>query len=190
MTQDTTANPNKRVALIVGAGDAIGSAIARKFADEGLVVYAVRRDASKLEPLLDELKSAGHEAYGAAVDARMEDSIVELFADIESSIGALEVVVFNVGANVPMSLTDTSSRKFLKIWEMACFAGFSGRPRGSEVYAGASARHDYFYRCNSQCARRCGLCRVCQRQARFACPGAVDGARAWARQYSCCAYRY
>ena len=79
----------------------------------------------------------------------MEDSIVELFADIESSIGALEVVVFNVGANVPMSLTDTSSRKFLKIWEMACFAGFLvgreaakymlERQRGTIIFTGATA---------------------------------------------------
>ncbi len=149
MTQDTTANPNKRVALIVGAGDAIGSAIARQFAAEGLVVYAVRRDASKLEPLLDELKAAGHEAYGAAVDARKEDRIVELFAHIESSIGPLEVVVFNVGANVPLSLTETSSRKFFKIWEMACFAGFLvgreaakymlERQRGTIIFTGATA---------------------------------------------------
>lgn len=149
MIEDAIANPIKRVALIIGAGDAIGSAIARQFAGEGLVVYAVRRDASKLEPLLDELKSAGHEAYGAAVDARVEDSIRELFAHIESSIGPLEVVVFNVGANVPMSLTDTSSRKFFKIWEMACFAGFLvgreaakymlERQRGTIIFTGATA---------------------------------------------------
>ncbi len=139
----------KRVALVVGAGDAIGSAIARRFAEEGLVVYAVRRDASKLEPLLEELRDAGHEAYGAAVDARQEDSVSELFSAIENRIGPLEVVVFNVGANVPMSLLETSSRKFFKIWEMACFAGFLvgreaaramlPRRRGTIVFTGATA---------------------------------------------------
>lgn len=149
MSPDSRPQTNRKVALIVGAGDAIGSAIARKFAGEGLVVYAVRRDASKLEPLLDSLKSAGHEAYGAAVDARDEDSVVELFANIEKSIGPLEVVVFNVGANVPMQLTDTTSRKFFKIWEMACFAGFLvGREaarymlqqqRGTIIFTGATA---------------------------------------------------
>jgi len=144
-----TSGTDKKVALVIGAGDAIGSAIARKFAVEGLVVYAVRRNADNLGPLIDELTAAGYEAHGAAVDARDEQQVEKLFADIESNIGPLEVVVFNVGANVPMKILDTSSRKFTKIWEMACFAGFlSGREaakymlprtRGTIIFTGATA---------------------------------------------------
>ena len=64
-------------------------------------------------------------------------------------IGEIDVIVFNVGANVPMSILDTSSRKFSKIWEMACFAGFLNgreaakymikRNKGTIIFTGATA---------------------------------------------------
>ncbi len=144
-----SANIANKVALVVGAGDAIGSAIARKFAAEGLVIYVVRRNGEKLAPLIAELTAAGCQAYGASVDARDEQQVAKLFADIEQNIGPLEVMVFNVGANVPMKILETTSRKFTKIWEMACFAGFlSGREaakymlprkRGTIIFTGATA---------------------------------------------------
>jgi NAD(P)-dependent dehydrogenase (short-subunit alcohol dehydrogenase family) len=113
-----------KVAVIVGAGDAIGSAITRKFADRGLAVCALRRNGDKLASLVEGLRDRGREAYGYSCDARKEDELVERFAAIEQDIGDIEVVVFNIGANVPLGILETDSRKFLKIWEMACFAGF------------------------------------------------------------------
>lgn len=137
------------VALIVGAGDAIGSAIARKFAGEGLTVCVARRNADRLQPLVEELTGAGHRVHAFACDARKEEAVASLFANIEASVGELEVVVFNVGANVPMGILETDSRKFFKIWEMACFAGFltgreaarylSTRQRGTIIFTGATA---------------------------------------------------
>lgn len=139
----------ERVALIIGAGDAIGSAIARKFARRGLTVCAARRNGDRLAPLLQELTAAGHRAHAFSCDARREEAISDLFAGIETDIGEIEVVVFNVGANVPMGILETDSRKFFKIWEMACFAGFlSGREaarymtkrgRGTIIFTGATA---------------------------------------------------
>ncbi len=138
-----------KVALIIGAGDAIGSAIVRKFAERGLTVCAARRNGDKLAPLVEELEAAGHRAHAFSCDARKEEAITELFAHIEKEIGELDVVVFNVGANVPMGILETDSRKFYKIWEMACFAGFlSGREaarymtergRGTIIFTGATA---------------------------------------------------
>jgi NAD(P)-dependent dehydrogenase (short-subunit alcohol dehydrogenase family) len=138
-----------RVALVVGAGDAIGSAIVRKFAEAGLTVCAARRNGDRLAPLVAELEQAGHRAHAFSCDARKEESVTSLFANIEASIGELEVVVFNVGANVPMGILETDSRKFTKIWEMACFAGFltgreaarymSARERGTIIFTGATA---------------------------------------------------
>ncbi len=138
-----------KVALIIGAGDAIGSAIVRKFAERGLTVCAARRNGDKLAPLVEELEAAGHRAHAFSCDARKEEANTELFAHIEKEIGELDVVVFNVGANVPMGILETDSRKFYKIWEMACFAGFlSGREaarymtergRGTIIFTGATA---------------------------------------------------
>lgn len=147
MNQVTTAPPG--VTLVVGAGDAIGSAICRKFAARGLTVCAARRNADKLQPLAEELSALGQAFHAFSCDARQEDAVIDLFENIEQNIGALEVVVFNVGANVPMGILDTDSRKFFKIWEMACFAGFlcgreaarrmTARGRGTIIFTGATA---------------------------------------------------
>jgi NAD(P)-dependent dehydrogenase (short-subunit alcohol dehydrogenase family) len=139
----------EQVALVIGAGDAIGSAIVRGFAQRGLTVCAARRNADRLAPLVEELTAAGHRAHAFSCDARRENAIVDLFARIEAEIGEIDVLVFNVGANVPMGILDTDSRKFFKIWEMACFAGFlcgreaarymTRRGRGTIIFTGATA---------------------------------------------------
>lgn len=137
------------VALVIGAGDAIGSAIGRRFAATGMTVCMSRRNGDRLEPLVRTLADAGHGAHAFSSDARDEDQVVELFEKIVIEIGPLGAVVFNVGANVPMGILETSSRKFRKIWEMSCYAGFlCGREaarymveqgHGTIIFTGATA---------------------------------------------------
>ena len=139
----------KKVALVIGAGDATGGAIARRFAREGYVVCVTRRSLDKLQPLLDSIREAGGEAHGFASDARKEEQVAELVEQIERDIGPIEVMVFNIGANVPCSILDETARKYFKIWEMACFAGFLtsqavakrmvARGRGTILFTGATA---------------------------------------------------
>ncbi len=146
---ESTSDNQGKVVLVVGAGDAIGSAIATRFAQEGYTVCMARRNGDRLAPLVDELNQQGLAAYAFTCDARKEDELIGLFEHVESSIGALEVVVFNIGANVPMKIVDTDSRKFFKIWEMACFSGFlTGREaakrmltrgQGTIIFTGATA---------------------------------------------------
>jgi NAD(P)-dependent dehydrogenase (short-subunit alcohol dehydrogenase family) len=138
-----------KVALVVGAGDFIGAAIARRFAAGGFTVALGRRTADKLAPLVEEIEGSGGKARAYALDAREESRIEEVFADIEANLGPLEVVVFNVGANVRFPIRDTTSRVFRKVWEMACWAGFlTGREaakymvprgRGAILFTGATA---------------------------------------------------
>lgn len=137
------------VALIVGAGDYIGAAIARRFARGGFTVCLGRRNGDKLIPLVEGIEAEGGRALGYAMDARDEDSVVDLFARVEREVGLIEVVIFNVGGNVRFPIRDTTARVFRKVWEMACFAGFlTGREaarhmvprgRGSIFFTGASA---------------------------------------------------
>ena len=116
-------NPDK-VALVVGAGDATGGAIAKRFAAGGYTACMTRRDADKLEPLVDAIVAAGGRAHGFGSDARKEEEVIALVERIERDIGSIEVLVFNIGANVPCSILDETARKYFKIWEMACFGGF------------------------------------------------------------------
>lgn len=137
------------VALVVGAGDATGSAIARRFARGGFTVVAVRRNADKLTTLVEQLQALGHTCHTKSVDARKEDAVQALVEHIERDIGPLKVVVFNIGANVWFPVTETTTRVFTKVWEMACLSGFlTGReaaramlPRaqGSIFFTGATA---------------------------------------------------
>ncbi len=141
-------NPNK-VALVVGAGDAPGGAIAKRFAAGGYTACVTRREADKLEPLLQGIREAGGQAHGFGSDARKEEEVIALVEQIERDIGSIEVLVFNIGANVPCSILDETARKYFKIWEMACFGGFLNgrevakrmvtRGRGTILFTGATA---------------------------------------------------
>ncbi len=137
------------VALIIGAGDYIGAAIAKRFALGGFTVCMGRRKGEKLAPLIAEIEATGRKAYGFSMDARLEESVVEIFEKVEKNVGPIDVVIFNVGGNVRFNIEDTTTRVFRKVWEMATFAGFLvGReaakhmvPRGvgSIFFTGASA---------------------------------------------------
>lgn len=140
---------SERRMLIVGAGDYIGAAIARKFASQGFTICAGRRNGDKLAPLAAEIEGAGGTFHGFSLDARDEDDVKARFKWIEDEIGPLDLVVCNVGGNVRFPIRDTTARVFRKVWEMACFSGFlSGReaanymvPRGHGAifFTGATA---------------------------------------------------
>ena len=139
----------KKVVLVIGAGDATGGAIARRFAREGYVACVTRRSADKLQPLVDAIRAEGGEAHGFASDARKEEDVIELVETIERDIGPIEAFIFNIGANVPCSILEETARKYFKIWEMACFSGFLTsqavakrmvkRQRGTILFTGATA---------------------------------------------------
>lgn len=137
------------VCLVVGAGDYIGAAIARRFAEGGFTVCLGRRNGEKSADLVKEITDAGGTAHAYTLDAREESQIEERFAAIENDIGPLEVVISNPGGNVKFSIRDTTHRVFYKVWLMACLTGFlSGReaarymvPRGKGtiLFTGATA---------------------------------------------------
>lgn len=137
------------VALIVGAGDATGSAVARRFAREGYGVCVTRRHAEKLADLKAAIESEGGRCHAFGSDARDEEQVAKLFTDIEVEIGELEVCVFNIGGNVRFSVVETTARVYRKVWEMCAFAGFLvgreaakvmlPRQRGSIIFTGATA---------------------------------------------------
>lgn len=135
--------------LVVGAGDATGGAIAKRFAREGLVACVARRNGDKLAPLVEAIRAEGGEARAFGCDARQEDQVAAMVDTIEREIGTLEAVVFNVGANVRFPILETTARVYRKVWEMAAYAGFlTGREaarvmlprgRGTIIFTGATA---------------------------------------------------
>lgn len=142
---------SKYSAIIIGAGDATGSALTRKFASHGYKVCPARRPGSKdkINALADEINKSGGWAKGFGVDARDEDSIANFFKEVEEGIAPIDVVIFNPGANVYFPIEDTTSRVYRKVWEMAAFGGFltgreaakymKKRGSGSIFFTGATA---------------------------------------------------
>jgi len=135
-------------AAIIGAGDFIGAAIARKFAAEGFTTFVGRRNGDKLAPLITDIEKAGGKAIGRSLDARKEDDLTAFLQEAERE-APLEVCVFNVGANVNFPILETTERVFRKVWEMACYSGFIAgreaarlmlpRSRGAIFFTGATA---------------------------------------------------
>lgn len=112
------------VCLVIGAGDATGGAIARRFASGGFVACVTRRSLDKLDGLLADIRGGGGVAHGFASDARREEEVVSLVEHIEATIGPIAVMVFNIGANSPNSILTETARRYTKMWEMACLSGF------------------------------------------------------------------
>ena len=139
---------NGKAALVVGAGDFLGGAIARRFAREGFHTVISRRRGD-LDAVAASIKEFGGAVTAIHSDARDEDQVTELFEKIETDIGPLEVLVFNVGGNVRFSILETTSRVYRKVWEMCAFAGFLNgreaarrmveRGRGTILFTGATA---------------------------------------------------
>jgi NAD(P)-dependent dehydrogenase (short-subunit alcohol dehydrogenase family) len=117
---------------VIGAGDFIGAAIARRFAAGGYHVVAGRRTADKLADLRAQIVAAGGTCDVRGLDARKEEDITAFLAEAEAA-GPLAGVIFNVGANVNFPLLDTTERVFRKVWEMACYAGFLAGREGARL---------------------------------------------------------
>jgi NAD(P)-dependent dehydrogenase (short-subunit alcohol dehydrogenase family) len=137
--------------LVVGAGEGVGHAVAAAFAREGLTACLTRRarNLEMLQAQVDGLVAEGLSARAFGVDARDENEMIALVDRIEADIGKLEVVVFNIGANVMFPVTETTTRVYTKVWEMAALAGFltgreaarvmQKRGRGTIIFTGATA---------------------------------------------------
>lgn len=186
---------SKGACLVVGVGDGVGSAISKAFAAQGYTVCMTRRPRhlDQLEALAAEI---GHDARAYGVDARQEAEMIALVDKIEAEVGPLEVVVFNIGANVRFGLTETTAQVFSKVWEMACFAGFLTareaarvmvpRGRGTILFTGASASLRGKEGFSAFASAKAGLRAVAQSAARELGPkgihvahivvdGAIDG---------------
>lgn len=135
-------------AAVIGAGDYIGSAIARRFAAEGYTIFAGRRTVEKLEKLKQDIEAAGGSCVARGLDARKEEEVTAFLQEADAH-APLEVVIINPGANVQFPIVETTERVFRKVWEMACYAGFLAgresaklmlaRGRGTILFTGATA---------------------------------------------------
>lgn len=188
----------KKVCLVIGVGDGVGAAIAKAFALDGFETVITRRarNLPDLEAIAQKIRDQGGVVHARGVDARSEEETVALFQEIERDIGPIEVMVFNIGANVRFAIEATTARVFTKVWEMACFAGFLAgreaakvmvpRGRGTILFTGATASMRGRENFSAFASAKAGLRAVAQSMARelgkknihvahIVCDGSIDG---------------
>ena len=138
-----------KVALVIGAGDNLGSAIAKCFSNDGYIIVAARRNGDKLNILKEEIELKDGIFHGYSLDARKEEEIINLIEEVEQNIGLIDVAIYNIGGNINFGITETTSKKYYKTWEMAAYGAFlTGREvakhmlprkRGTIIFTGATA---------------------------------------------------
>jgi NAD(P)-dependent dehydrogenase (short-subunit alcohol dehydrogenase family) len=188
----------KKVCLVIGVGDGVGAAIAKAFALDGFETVITRRarNLPDLEAIAQKIRDQGGVVHARGVDARSEEETIALFQEIERDIGPIEVMVFNIGANVRFAIEATTARVFTKVWEMACFAGFLAgreaakvmvpRGRGTILFTGATASMRGRENFSAFASAKAGLRAVAQSMARelgkknihvahVVCDGSIDG---------------
>jgi NAD(P)-dependent dehydrogenase (short-subunit alcohol dehydrogenase family) len=105
-------SPNlKGVCLVVGAGDSLGGAVARRFSREGYNVALSRRSENSLSSFVSSIESSAI-VKGYPCDARKEAAVEKLFVDVEKDLGELSCVVFNIGAWYNESMLTITAQKF------------------------------------------------------------------------------
>jgi NAD(P)-dependent dehydrogenase (short-subunit alcohol dehydrogenase family) len=114
------------VCLVMGAGAGIGGNVGKRFAKAGYHAVLCRRsDEQGLERLVKEIETKGGVASGFLLNAVEANSIEERVAAVEKDIGPIEVVVFNLGAQIgDRVLADTTYKAFEMGWRLATFALF------------------------------------------------------------------
>ena len=116
----------EKVCLVIGAGAGIGGTVAKKFAANGYHAFLARRtDEDGLNKLINDIEKSGGKASGSLLNVIEENSIEDLVTKIESEIGPIDTVIYNIGAQIgDRALAETSYKAFEMGWRMATFGLF------------------------------------------------------------------
>lgn len=178
------------VAVVVGAGAGLGSALARNFAGHGMRVAAARRNPDALAPLAAE---PGGKLRAYRCDATSESDVAQLFAAVQSELGTPRLIVFNAGAFVRKGVLETTAEEFERCWRVACLGGFlvgreavsamlasprEGHHQGTVIFTGATASLRGGARFHNLAVGKFGLRALAQSMAREFQPQGVHVAHA------------
>jgi NAD(P)-dependent dehydrogenase (short-subunit alcohol dehydrogenase family) len=84
-----------RVAVITGAGQGLGRAFAKAFADAGAIAIIAERNAERGEAVAAEIAHAGHRARAITTDVADPDSVAAMARTVEAEFGGADILVNN-----------------------------------------------------------------------------------------------
>jgi NAD(P)-dependent dehydrogenase (short-subunit alcohol dehydrogenase family) len=148
MTNEKASPKGAAVVIGVGAATGLGAALARRFAREGLRVTIAGRTPERLRVVAEQIAAAGGAVSVKVADAASEADVAALL-DEADSVGAVELVAYNVGSNVAASALETTPELFECLWRQNAFGGFivgreaarrmTPRGKGTILFTGATA---------------------------------------------------
>jgi NAD(P)-dependent dehydrogenase (short-subunit alcohol dehydrogenase family) len=107
-----------RIALVTGAGNGIGKAIAEVFAAEGAHVYVTDLDPAAAEAVTAAIHSHGLRATALGCDVTKGQDVAAMFRTVEAAHGKLDVVVNNAGLNVRADFRHLTDAEWTRIREV------------------------------------------------------------------------
>lgn len=136
--------------LGVGAKAGLGGALCRRFAREGLTVFAAGRTKAKLDSLAEEIRGLGGRAHALVADVTSAADMARAFESVEKETGAPPaLVVYNAGNMAAGPLTDMTDAFFEAAWRVCAFGAFLcgreaarrmvPRGRGTLIFTGATS---------------------------------------------------
>lgn len=138
-----------QVAVVVGVGAGLGAALGRRFANAGMAIALAARSDATASPLAAEINDSGGSARAYATDSSEEAAVESLFSQVESDLGAPDLVVFNTGSYGRASVIETTAADFEANWRAGCLGGFlvgraaakgmAARGHGTIIFTGATA---------------------------------------------------
>ncbi len=138
-----------KVAVVLGVGPGLGTAIARRFAREGYRVGLMARGKDKLAQIQTEIEQQGGSALSIAVDATSPDSVTAAFAQVQEQLDAPEVFIYNAGIFQVGGILELTPAQFESGWKINCFGAFLAaqqvlpamveRGQGTLILTGATA---------------------------------------------------
>lgn len=145
------------VALIIGTGPGLGSALARRFAQAGMSVAVAARNAGKLDGLVKELSALGGSGRRYGCDSTDDESVKSMLIRVVEEMGVPDLVVYNVEHFIPGTILDIETPAFEECWRAMALGGFIvgrevarlmvSRGSGTIIYTGATGamrgRADY-----------------------------------------------
>lgn len=94
-----------KVAVVTGGSGVLGSVLSEALAEAGAKVAVLARTQSKIDRVVESIKSKGHEAIGYSVDVLNKDDLKRVREDLKEQFGTCDILINGAGGNDPKATT-------------------------------------------------------------------------------------
>src|SRR5690554_6366818 len=122
-----------KVALITGAAQGLGEAIARGYAKEGAKTVITDINLETLKKVESDLRESGAEVLALELDATNEERWIEVVNEVVERYGQLDIVVNNAGIGTHGNIETTTFDSWKKVQNVNLDSVFLGTKYGAEA---------------------------------------------------------